>query len=61
MMAGKKKICVHTDQWTNKDETKGTMCYLTAIKNIFIREEGDSELMKINEALQTFTMAIKRS
>lgn len=51
------KVCVHTDQWTNKDDTKGTMCYLTAIKHI---KCSDSELGKIDEALQT-TMTIKKA
>lgn len=50
------KVCVHTDCWTNNDNTKGTMCYLTAIKHISCR---DSDLLKINEALQT-TMFIKK-
>src|SRR5205807_8365839 len=38
------------------DDTKGTMCYLTAIKHIHC---SDSDLVKIDEALQTI-MAVKK-
>lgn len=51
------KICVHTDQWMNKDESKGTMCFLTGIKHINCNL---ADLVKINEALQTM-MAMKQA
>lgn len=50
------KICVHTDQWKEKD-TEKTMCYLTAIKHIAC---SDEDITKIDNALQTM-MGIKKS
>lgn len=52
-----KNICVHTDRWINKDQSEGTMCYLTGIKHI---KCSNADLEKIDTALQV-VMEIKKS
>lgn len=51
------QVCMHTDKWINKDNTLGTMCFLTTIKHINC---SNAELAKIDEALQII-MAIKKT
>ncbi len=43
-------FCVHTDSWTNKDGSTGTMCFITAIKHVNCTYE---DLEKIKMALAT--------
>lgn len=46
-------ICVHTDHWTNKDESVSTMNYLTAIKHINCTKD---DLDTIENALKIMTI-----
>jgi hypothetical protein len=44
------KIAVHTDHWQNQDNSRGIMCFLTAIKHIHC---SDADKDKIDWALKT--------
>lgn len=50
------QVCVHTDKWTNKDESVSTFCYITAIKHI---QTTDDNLRIIEDALKTLSELAK--